>query len=95
MVQGSYCLDIISLNADTDTWQEQLHLVRQRREQRGWQLIALFPQIAERLKGHNPLSNRPAVGVILLFQRPPQEKTKEGANGQKATLLWAMCHQPS
>jgi hypothetical protein len=52
---------------------EQLHLARQRREQRGWELISIFPQSTERVEGLGPLLNRPAVVVILLFQRSQRE----------------------
>jgi hypothetical protein len=73
MAQVRYSTDAIILNADTDNWKEQLHLARQRREQRGWELISIFPQSTERVEGLGPLLNRPAVVVILLFQRSQRE----------------------
>jgi hypothetical protein len=93
MAQVSYSTDAAILNADTDNWQEELRLARQQREQRGWELIAIFPQSAERVKGLGLLLNKPVVVVILLFQRSQLEKTIEAAKNKKATRSWGVRHQ--
>jgi hypothetical protein len=74
MAQVRYSTDAILLDADTDNWKEKLHLTRQRREQRGWKLIAIFPHSAERVKDLGPLLNRPTMVVILLFRRSQREE---------------------
>jgi hypothetical protein len=51
MPQVSCSTDVIFLNMDSDNWKERLYLARLQREQRGWELIAIFPQSAERVKG--------------------------------------------
>jgi hypothetical protein len=95
MVQVSYSTDAVILNADTDNGKEELRLARQQRERGGWELIAVFPQSAERVKGLGLLLSRPVVVVILLFQRSQLEKTIEAAKNKKAARSWVMRHQSS
>jgi hypothetical protein len=95
MPQVSCSTDVIFLNMDSDNWKERLYLARLQREQRGWELIAIFPQSAERVKGLWPLLNGPVVIVILLFQRSQLQQRVEAAKNTKATLLWVVRRQPS
>ena len=95
MARVSCSTDVIFLNMDSDNWKEQLYLARLQREQRGWELIAIFPQSAERAKGLGPLLNRPAVIVTLLFQRSQLSQRIEAAKNTKATLSGVVRRQPS
>lgn len=95
MPQVGCSTDVIFLNMDSDNWKEQLYLARLQREQRGWELIAIFPQSAERVKGLGPLMHGPAVVVILLFQRSQLQQRIEAAKNTKATQSGVVCRQPS
>ena len=68
VAQSGYRTDLMILNADPSGWKEQLHRVLHRRRQRGWQLVALYPQSVAQAECPTPLVNRPAASVALLFR---------------------------
>jgi hypothetical protein len=67
MARIRYRTDAIILSSQPSNWKEQLHLAIHRRQQRGWQLVAFFPEGAELAEGQDSLMNRPSAAVTCLF----------------------------